>query len=133
MKIKIITGFRDDQYYSIDIEEAHKAYYLFLHPEQRGIFQNGVAIRGSDIHSIEPDYHNTMGWNPTHKLDGEDWNEIRGKKIDLKIRNLLVQAQELSTLSSPPINQKLSDAIKLLPEKLSFSQEVNLLANKMKV
>ena len=42
LKIKIITGFRKDQYYTIDAEEAHKAYYLFLNPEERGVFNNGV-------------------------------------------------------------------------------------------
>ena len=72
LKIKIITGFRKDQYYTIDAEEAHKAYYLFLNPEERGVFNNGVAMIGKNVQGIEPDYHATMGWNSTHTLDSDD-------------------------------------------------------------
>lgn len=115
MKIKIITGFREDQFYTIDIQEAHKAYHLFLHPNERGVFSNGVAIRGIDIKSIEPDYHSTMGWNPTHQLDSEDWNEIRGKRVDVKMRNLLAAANQLAKMDGVQMNTLLSDALKYLP------------------
>lgn len=94
MKIKLITGFRKDQEYSIDAREAHKAYYLFLHPEERGIFENGLALVGSDIKAIEPDYNGTMGWNPTHQLDEDDWNEIESKGVDRKLRNILTTAKK---------------------------------------
>lgn len=76
MKIKLICGFRTDQEYSIDIDEAHKAYYLFRNPDARAIFRGGLAITGSSIKEIVPDWHGTMGWNPSHRLDADDWNEI---------------------------------------------------------
>jgi len=88
MKIKLITGFRRDQYYTIDAEEAHKAYHLFLNPEQRGVFDNGVALKGENIQGIEPDYNSTMGWNADHVLEAEDWNEIKSKGVDRLLREV---------------------------------------------
>ena len=133
MKIKITTGFRADQYHTIDIEESHKAYYLFTHPDERGVFKNGVALLGSDIRSIVPDYHATMGWNPTHVLDNDDWTEIRGREIDIKIRELLSQAKKLSELPNPHMNILLSEAINFLPEPSPFSPEVKALSDKFKI
>ena len=111
MKIKVITGFRKEQQHTIDAEEAHKAYYLFLNPEKRGVFNNGVAIVGADIRSIEPDYHATMGWNATHTLDSDDMNEIRFKGIDEKLRNVLYAAKSVAQLGKPELmNLPLSEA-----------------------
>lgn len=98
MKIKIITGFRDDQYMVIDADEAHKAYYLFLHPEERAIFGNGVALIGKNIQEIVPAWNETMGWNPSHKLDNYDWEEINSKGLQNKARDILQQAKEVSYL-----------------------------------
>ncbi len=89
LKIKIICGFRKDQQYTLDISEAHKAYYLFLHPDERGIFENGLALVGRQIQAIEPDYHATMGWNQSHILDGYDWGEIRSQGIEKKMQQAL--------------------------------------------
>lgn len=107
LKIKLIVGFRRDQEHSIDASEAHKAYYLFLHPEQRGIFNNGLAIKGDQIQEILPDYHGTMGWYSTHVLDSDDMAEIRQKGVDTKIRDLLAlgkdiaQRGDVSALNTP--------------------------------
>lgn len=98
LQIKLIIGFRQDQYLIIDSEEAHKAYYLFLHPEERGVFKNGVALIGKNIQGIEPAYNETMGWNPTHQLDDDDWNDIRKKEIDIKMRDMLAEAKKVSYL-----------------------------------
>lgn len=99
MKIKISTGFSEDQKFTIGSEEAHKAYYLFNNPDKRGTFNNGVALVGRDIRSIMPDYNAEMGWNPTHKLDDDDWNELRTKGVDVKMRNLLEEAKKVSYLA----------------------------------
>ena len=95
MKIKIITGFRKDQKYTIDADEAHKAYYLFMNPDKRGIFNNGVALVGSMIQGIEPDYHATMGWNETHLIDSDDWNELNSKGIAKQLNAILVKAKDV--------------------------------------
>jgi hypothetical protein len=94
--IKIISGFRDSQYYIIEDDEAHKAYYLFNNPEARTTFSNGVALIGKNIQGIEPAYNETMGWNPTHKLDDEDWSELRIKGVDVRLRNVLAEAKKIA-------------------------------------
>jgi len=96
LKIKIICGFRKDQEITIDGEEAHKAYYLFLNPDKRGVFNNGYALKGSDIQRIEPDYNSTMGWNTTHQLDEFDYTEINKLGLDVEFRNLLYKAKEMA-------------------------------------
>src|SRR5689334_22208246 len=114
LKVKVITGFRKDQAYTIDAEEAHKAYYLFLHPEKRGVFNNGVALIGADIRAIEPDYQGTMGWNPTHQLDSDDWNEMRTLGVDRALRRAVAAAKDSAQLLPPEkMNQPLSA---LMPE-----------------
>lgn len=96
LKVKIIVGFRRDQEHSIPAEEAHKAYYLFLNPEARSVFSNGLAIKGSQIEEIVPDYVGSMDWNAAHVIDSDDWNEIRASGIDVKLRMLINTAKEVA-------------------------------------
>lgn len=122
-KILLVTGYEDSQKHSISIEEAHKAYYLFLNPSKRGIFSNGLAITGKEINNIVPDWHGTMGWNRTHQLDTDDWNEINEKGIERTIKLILAQASDIAvTLSEKPelANKLLSEIIdikKIEPKK----------------
>lgn len=113
MKIKIVCGFRKDQTYSIDMEEAHKAYYLFMHPEARGIFGDGLALVGSSIQTIEPDWNATMGWNPSYTLGDDDWNDIRSKGMDKKLRDTMASAKLLSQKLKP---EELNTPLSLLLE-----------------
>lgn len=115
--IKIITGFRDDQFTIIDSEEAHKAYYLFLHPEERAIFSTGVAIIGKNIQEIVPAYNETMGWNQSHKLNGDDWSELREKGVDRMLQDVIYEAKSISYLmenNKSLANKQLSEAKLLL-------------------
>jgi len=116
MKFKIITGFREDQYFTINANEAHKAYYLFTHPEERTVFSNGMAIIGKNIQGIEPDYNATMGWNPTHHLDAYDWIEIKQKGIDRQLGDCMIKAKEVATIAdqNPKVLNKPLEDIKLL-------------------
>lgn len=123
LKIKIKTGFNDNQFMIIDSEEAHKAYYLFLHPEERAIFSNGVALIGKNIQEINPAWNETMGWNPSHKLDDDDWADIRKQGVDLKLRNLLQEAKTISYMMEE--NASLGN-IKLSEARLNL-KESNLL------
>lgn len=109
LKIKLITGFRKDQHFTIDADEAHKAYYLFLNPEKRSVFKNGVAIIGQNIQGIEPDYNATMGWNPEHILDADDRNDMRSKGIDRELRDVLQLARDVAMNQPDKINTPLSD------------------------
>lgn len=96
--VMIETGFDDIQHHTIAMEEAHKAYYLFLNPEKRGIFSNGLALIGKDIRKIRPDYHDIMGWNRTHKLDTYDYQELKQKGVDRECKLLLAQAKEVGAM-----------------------------------
>lgn len=113
LKVKIITGFRKEQSYTIEADEAHKAYYLFIHPEERGVFKNGVALIGQHIQGIEPDYHATMNWNPAHILDADDWFELRQKGIDRQLRDVIELAATVAKTQPDKISFPLSE-IKLL-------------------
>jgi len=95
-KVKIVCGFRKDQEFSIDANEAHKAYYLFANPEKKMIFANGLALKGSDIQRIEPDYNTTMGWNPSHTLTGDDWNVLASGGVTKKFATILAGAKEVA-------------------------------------
>lgn len=117
MNIKIITGFRKDQAFSVSTEEAHKAYYLFFNPDARSSFSDGLAIKGSEIERIEPDYQGSMGWNSTHTLDDDDMNEIRNKGVDRKLRGIMSQAMEVAKIAQPEDLQLwLSEALKKYPQ-----------------
>jgi len=115
LKVKIIAGFRKDQEHTIDAEEAHIAYRLFMNPDKRAIFSNGIAIKGSDIRSIVPDYHATMGWNASHFLNDDDWNEMNKLGVRKKLLEALTESKELAKLPH-------EEAIKLLEEKLKLNQ-----------
>ena len=94
-KIKIICGFRKEQEFTIDANEAHKAYYLFNNPTKRGTFDSGVAVKGSDIQRIVPDFHATMGWNDSHALTGEDHNQLHAEGISQKLSKIMATAKEV--------------------------------------
>lgn len=133
LKVKIILGFREDQQFTIDGEEAHKAYYIFLNPEKRTIFSNGLAVIGKNIQQIVPDYQATMGWNSTHELDGDDWNEIKKVGIDRKFQKLLSLAKEVASLPSdnPQLFLKpLSEVEHIVTPVDQISDAAKLLANK---
>jgi hypothetical protein len=97
-KIKIVCGFRKEQEFTINANEAHKAYYLFNHPEKRGTFENGLAIKGCDIQRIEPDYNATMGWNHTHQLNSDDWNELHANGVMQKVQGIMSSAKEIARI-----------------------------------
>lgn len=116
MRVKIITGFRKDQIYSIPAAEAHKAYFLFLNPEVRTVFSNGLAIKGSEIQRIEPDWQGTMGWNEAHVLDSDDWNEIHRSGKEKELLGALTAAQGVAKIGDPKdLNLPLAEAMKKYP------------------
>lgn len=98
MMIKIITGFSEDQKYTVDANEAHKAYYLFMNPEKRAIFSNGLALTGKSITGIQPDWNASMGWNPGYNIQPFDWNDIRGNGVERKLKELMEKGKDIAYL-----------------------------------
>lgn len=137
IKFKIITGFREDQSYTIEADEAHKAYYLFNNPEKRGVFENGVALVGKNIQGIEPDWNAIMGFNPDYQLDYDDWNTLRRTGLENRARNALIIAKNVSEMidSKPELLKlKLSDIknnLQLGQETSQFKEELNQLTDKL--
>ena len=113
-KVKLIVGFRRDQEHTIDADEAHKAYYLFNNPDTRTVFKNGLAIKGDQIQEIVPDYNASMGWNATHVLDSDDWNEIHTKGVHKKLQLILGTALEVAqSCGEKELNTPLSTLVSL--------------------
>lgn len=127
--VKLIVGFRRDQEHSIPAAEAHKAYYLFSHPNERAIFSNGLAIKGDQIQEIVPDWHGTMGWNATHTLDSDDWNEIRASGVDRKMQHILESAKEIARVANPEdMSTPLPKLLKTKYERLNTPMAQKLIA-----
>lgn len=98
-QFKVKTGYREDQFQIIDSEEIHKAYYLFLNPEARAIFNNGVALIGKTIQSIDPDYNTALGFNEGYKLVAEDHKLINKQGIGRTFQKLSEKAQDIAKLA----------------------------------
>lgn len=129
-KIKIVYGYRRDQSHTIDANEAHKAYYLFLNPEKRSVFSDGFPISGKEIKQIEPDYNATLGWNPDHELRGDDWNYVRSNGVDRKLRGIMALAKEMAVKAdlndlSLPLLQLARGKYASLPSAAPFQLELN--------
>jgi len=121
-KVKLIVGFRRDQEHSIPADEAHKAYHLFFNPDTRTIFSNGLAIKGDQIQEIVPDYQGTMGWNASHQLNDDDWNELRANGVSGNFQRILSASKEIAQRGDPtelniPLTTLLSKYPKLAPQE----------------
>ncbi len=121
--VKLIVGFRRDQEHTIDAKEAHKAYYLFNNPDARTTFSNGLAIKGDQIQEIVPDYHSTMGWNPTHVLTNDDHNELTLNGVKQKLQFIMSEAKEIGMRGNKEeLAQPLNVLLKgIVPQKKIYS------------
>lgn len=82
---KIITGYNEQQFFRIEADELHKAYFVFMNENSRTIFKNGRTLLHRELLKIEPDVNYVMGWLPDYKLAGEDFKIIEENTICKKM------------------------------------------------
>lgn len=82
---KIITGYNEQQFFRIEADELHKAYFVFMNENSRTIFKNGRTLLHRELLKIEPDVNYVMGWLPDYKLSGEDFKIIEENTICKKM------------------------------------------------
>jgi hypothetical protein len=100
MKFKVSTGYKEEQAFFVDESEVHKAYFLFLNPDKRSIFNNGSAIVGRDIKSIEPDYHGALGFNRGYTMVAEDYAIInREGGVGKKAQEITARAKDVAYMA----------------------------------
>jgi hypothetical protein len=76
---KIIRGFGQDDYLSIDETELDKAIYCHV-TGKVGVFSSG-SISGTTISAIMPDLHAMEGWNQGYKMGPEDYAIARNSHV----------------------------------------------------
>jgi hypothetical protein len=90
----IKTGYGENDFIRVDnLPDVEKAQYAFL-TEAKVMFSSGQVCRGKDILTIKEDWHKEMGWNPTHEMTDDDWNELKQKGIENKYLGQLALAKD---------------------------------------
>ena len=97
---KIQIGY--DKYIGISKKDLPNAYYSFIN-ETKMITSDGIAIRGKDIISIEPDWNNILGYNTGYKINER---EIENKYIE-KAREIMLKAKNVANKTLKENNVKL--------------------------
>ncbi len=132
MYFKIIRGYGLEDYIEIDKSELEKAYYCFL--EKKDAIFSGGPVRGSQIQTIQPDFHRTMGWNRGYKLGVEDFEELGNKGIDRKSRDLLSESESrVKHLIETRQQHLIGKGIEIPKLENEVSPEVKALAQSKKI
>jgi hypothetical protein len=85
---RVYTGFTE--YIPIDSTEMEKAMHAFI-TGSPVVFENGATSR---IDRILPDFHRAMGWNPSHRLDTDDQNQLRSTGTEGRYWSAIGKAKE---------------------------------------
>jgi hypothetical protein len=132
MYFKIIRGYNTEDYIEIDRSELEKAYYCFL--EKKDAIFSGGAVRGSQIQTIQPDFHRAMGWNRGYKLGAEDFEELGSKGVDRKYRNILLESENrVKHLIETKQEYLIGKGVDIPKIETKVSNEVAQLANSKRI
>lgn len=113
---KVMRGFGTDDYIPITESELKKAIYAHM-TGTNVAFEMG-SISGNHISAVVPDFQRTMGWNPSHKLDNDDWTDIRSRGLDNGMRNMIASAKEdVQMIIATGNTNLLNEPIKTLENK----------------
>lgn len=134
---KAMRGWGED-FVSFELKDLPKA----IKAQSTGeIFIANGTIAGNKIEMIIPDYHKTMGWNYSHRLEADDYAEIKKEVGDMqeiigiigeKVRLLMKEDKDalIDDLSSDFILQEYKNNKLQNPELKKLTDD---LANKFKV
>ena len=93
---KVFRGYGDDYVsipeFSIDFETKRQVNMLekAIYAQLSGLVlvTSGGTVAGNKIEMIKPDYHKSMGWNYSYRLEADDWNTINRSIGNLESRIL---------------------------------------------
>ena len=85
---RVYTSFND--FIPIDSRELEKAMFAFI-TKSPVVFEKGATER---IDRIIPDLHKAMGWNPAHRLDADDYNELKHTGIEQQYERVIGRVKE---------------------------------------
>jgi hypothetical protein len=117
MFFKIKTGFGENDFISITEDELPMALRAQL--SGKIALLNGGSVAGNNIISITPDWNRMLGFNPTYKLQPEDYKRIGDKKVK-QVQEIFFNLKNLALGITPP-SKAVSDASKELSKKLSIN------------
>lgn len=88
---KVVYGFSEDEYLTVDETEVKKAIYAHLTGKKTAF--NSGSVSGDKIIVIKEDWHKELGYNRGYKLKPEDYAEIEAT-VAKKYVGLIARAQE---------------------------------------
>jgi len=117
MFFKIKIGFGENDFISITEDELPMA--LRAQINGKVAILGGGSVAGNNIISITPDWNRLLGFNPTYKMQAEDYKRIGDKKVK-QVQEIFENIKNIALGIKPP-DKAVSDASKTLIEKFSFN------------
>lgn len=115
MFFKIKIGFGENDFISITENELPMALRAQI-TGKIAVFSVG-SVAGNNIISITPDWNRLLGFNPTYKMQAEDYKRIGDKKVK-QVQDIFENIKNIA-LGIKPHDKISSDASKALSEKFS--------------
>lgn len=94
---KVIWGFDEER--TTDIGESELIKALYAMSTKSKVYIGDILLDGKYIIAIKENYQKVMGWNSTHEMTSDDWNEIRAVGVDKlftgKVYDAKMKVQEM--------------------------------------
>ena len=138
---KIVFGFNEDDYISINSDELHKAQVIAIEGG-KATFEDGFFNnRGNDVMRIVPDWHRVRGWNKGYKMNALDHEDVenlvepyRQTLANGKLLAEFIIKENRRELLSVPASEAFKKLKKLqINTSKQISSESKLLTNKFKI
>jgi len=133
-KYKVVYGYSADQEIPIEEKDLEKAIYAHMTKSRARL--NGIPISGENIITIVPDFHRTMGWNHSYRLQPSDHEEINRLGIGRHMINQITLAGDrVQYLIQNNQTEQIGTGITIpaLENETNTTQAKNALARKKRV